>query len=195
MELLNTVKTFISDVWVNYRLGTIFAFLSMILVFITYVRLVREFFRSNNRLRVWPKLLVHAVWRVLLTICVYYGPVWTLEQIWNILKICGFKILDFIDFISHADRWVVILVTTGTVVGIFVIVTLIAVWQFGSLRVRTWLVNRRQKRESLFQRAILRDRDRQQLQYIESQSQVQNEIVENDGYVDEGLENDDVEVL
>lgn len=137
-----TVRDAVSNVWITYRLGTIFALISMVIVFVTEIRLVREFLQSEHRLRTWPKLLFHTVWRIVVTACAYYGPVWVIETIVSIVKFIFDQIVSFFDFISQADRVVVILVTTGVVLIVFFIATGIAVWQYGKAKFLEWKNNK-----------------------------------------------------
>lgn len=145
MEYLLALKNWVQFIWTDYRLGTICALISMVIVAITYIRLARDFFKSNNKLRVWPKLLLHAVWRVLLTVCVYFGPVWTIERICDILLSIWNNVLVFFDFVSQADRLTVILLTTCFVLVVFLIVTCIALWQYGVSKYKTWRASKEDK--------------------------------------------------
>lgn len=169
LDSLVAFRDAVQHVWVAYRLGTICAFISMIFVFITDIKLVKEFLRSENRLKVWPKLLLHTIWRVLVTICAYYGPVWLLEHMWGLCVSCFGCVRSFLDFISQADRLLVILVTTGVVLSVFVSATAIAVAQFGKLKLKEWRRNRGQEKESLYNRLVLRDHEREQLKYLEGE--------------------------
>ncbi|MBD5584293.1 MAG: hypothetical protein HDQ88_04370 [Clostridia bacterium] len=171
LDSLLIVRDFVQDAWTTYRLGTICAFISMAFVFVTDVRLVKEFLRSDNRLKVWPKLLLHTVWRVLVTICAYYGPVWLIEHAWGLCLFCFGCLCGFFEFISQADRFLVILITTGVVLSVFVLATAIAVTQFGKLKLKEWRFNKCRKKESLYDRLVLRDREREKLKYLEGEDQ------------------------
>lgn len=144
MDYLLALRDWIQHVWVDYRFGTIFALISMVLVVVTYIRLARQFALSNNKLKVWPRLLGHALWRVLLTVCVYFGPVWTVERILDALVGTWNGIVVFFDFVSQADRLTVILMTTVFVLSVFVVVTATASYQYLRKKYAAW---RQRKRE------------------------------------------------
>lgn len=149
-EIVQTVTDFLSKLWVEYRIGTAFALISMVMVFTVDAKLVKAFLQAGNRLKEWPKLLGHTAWRVLWTVVCYYGPVWTVQQVSKLLRAIAKAVYDFFMFITSAPRFVVIFLTTSVVVLVFLVATGVALWQYLRPKFKVWkLMQRAAKRREL----------------------------------------------
>lgn len=172
-EIVQTVTDFLSKLWVEYRIGTAFALISMVMVFTVDAKLVKAFLQAGNRLKEWPKLLGHTAWRVLWTVVCYYGPVWTVQQVSKLLRAIAKAVYDFFMFITSAPRFVVIFLTTSVVVLVFLVATGVALWQYLRPKFKVWkLMQRAAKGPSLFERLAVRPSDaakRRELELLEAE--------------------------
>ena len=114
--------------WTNWHVGTLCALVSMAMVFTVDARLVRRFMASGRSFRAWLMLAAHPACRVIGTVCMYYGPAWTLRTGLRLLKSLYCLGRDMFTFLVGFDRWHVVLFTTGVIVAVFLWQTVLALW-------------------------------------------------------------------
>lgn len=122
-QLLNRVSWF----WSTYHIGTICAVLSAVFVFTTDIKLFRQFLHTDHKLKNWFRLALYTVLRVIFTICVYFGPAWTVQMLYRIISAVRTGMQRLYALVGTWDSMTVILLSTGVVVAVFLGATALAV--------------------------------------------------------------------
>lgn len=127
--VLLDVIGFLNRIWSEWHIGLFCALVSMAMVFTTDARLVRQFVASGRSFRAWVGLAVHTAWRVVVTVCLYYGPGWTLGRALDLLAwTVGLAQRAYL-FVITLDRWHVVVFTTSVIVGVFLWQTSVTLWR------------------------------------------------------------------
>lgn len=126
----------VNKIWNVYHIGTVCAFISAIVVLVTDFKLIKQFMASGHKFKAWLRLLLHTALRVLMTVCVYYGPVWTIQTGWRMFKYITLNLWHLVLNMIKIDRYSVMYTTTGIIILAFVIVTVIALIQYANKHIR-----------------------------------------------------------
>lgn len=125
--------SFINRIWVDWKIGPVMAVLSMVMVFTRDYGLIKDFVKSESKLKKWPKLASYTAARVCMSVAAYHGPVWVVEWIIWFFQVLWGGLVRLYKFLSGVDQAFVMHGTTAVILIAFIGVT---VWAVKSWAVR-----------------------------------------------------------
>lgn len=126
--------SFINRIWVDWKIGPVMAVLSMVMVFTRDYGLIKDFVKSESKLKKWPKLAAYTAARVCMSVAAYHGPVWVVEWIIWFFQVLWGGLVRLYRFLSSVDQAFVMHGTTAVILIAFIGVT---VWA-----IRSWAVKK-----------------------------------------------------
>lgn len=118
---------FINRIWVDWKIGPVMAVLSMVMVFTRDYGLIKDFVKSDSKLKKWPKLALYTSARVCMSVAAYHGPVWVLEWIIWFFEMVWGLLVECYKFLSGVDQAFVMHGTTAVILIAFLSVTIWAI--------------------------------------------------------------------
>lgn len=125
---------FINRIWVDWKIGPVMAVLSMVMVFTRDYGLIRDFVKSDSKLKKWPKLAFYTAARVCMSVAAYHGPVWVMEWIIWFFEMIWAMMVHLYHVLSDVDQAFVMHSTTAVILIAFVLATAWAI--------REWFLKR-----------------------------------------------------